>query len=438
MDEGLISNIQDAWYIKYEDLVFEKEIGRGAFGAVFKGNYLGTDVAIKKVFELEDDPDAMIYIEREVNVLQGMRHPNIVQFMGICNDPQEGLHIITEFVRSGDLRQLLKKEEILMSWKVRVKIAMDIAAAMTYIHSRNIIHRDLKSKNLLIEDGFKVKVCDFGLARTSANRPMTLCGTDDWMAPEVILGMQYNHKADVFSYGIVLAEIITRKKISMQLQRSPMDAFGLDVNKYKLLIPEDCPLEFVVLNLECCAYDPADRPTFKEIVTKLREIYETCTDEPVAKPQPAPKAAPAPVSRPTAAPAPVRAPAAQPSPAPAPVRAGGSPFQASQNKYVSAQVQSPPPKQANSPAPSKVTSPAPVNRPAPQPSPARGNSPAPNRAGPSQPAPTRNVSRPAPAPVNRAGASSPASRSPAQNSTPARTNNASPFGVTLKNTNLRR
>jgi len=281
----LIGNLEDAWNINFEDMVFEKEIGRGAFGAVFKGSYFGTDVAIKKIFDLEDDPDAMIYLGREVNVLKGMRHPNIVQFIGICNDKEAGLHIVTEFVKAGDLRKFLKREDVEMGWKLRIKIAMDIAAAMTYVHSRNIIHRDLKSKNLLVDESWRVKVCDFGLARTNAaNRPMTLCGTDDWMAPEVILGMQYNQKADVFSFGIVLCEIITRKKISLEMQRSPMDAFGMDVAKFKQLIPEDCPLDFAVLALECCAYDPEDRPTFKDIIVKLKSILEVLPDEEQARP----------------------------------------------------------------------------------------------------------------------------------------------------------
>eukprot|EP01089_Gocevia_fonbrunei_P014261 TRINITY_DN3869_c0_g1_i1.p1 TRINITY_DN3869_c0_g1~~TRINITY_DN3869_c0_g1_i1.p1 ORF type:complete len:438 (-),score=76.92 TRINITY_DN3869_c0_g1_i1:38-1351(-) len=286
--EGLIDNIEDAWKIEYEDLVFEKEIGRGAFGAVYKGNYYGTEVAIKKILDLEDDPDAMIYLDREVNVLKGMRHPNIVQFIGICNDPEEGLHIVTEFVPSGDLRASLKGDKA-MSWKLRIKLAHDVACAMAYIHSRNIIHRDLKSKNLLVDEGWKVKICDFGLARTAArNNHMTLCGTDDWMAPEVILGMQYNQKADVFSYGIVLCEIITRKKISLAFQRTPMEAFGMDVVKFKQLIPSDCPLEFAVVALECCAYEPEERPSFKELIGKLKKIMDEVKEVVVATPSPTP------------------------------------------------------------------------------------------------------------------------------------------------------
>lgn len=130
------------------------------------------------------------------------------------------------------------------------------------------------------------------------------------MAPEVILGMQYNQKADVFSYGIVLCEIITRKKISLELQRSPADAFGMDVAKFKELIPSDCPLEFATLAMECCAYDPNDRPPFTDIVRKLKEIDKNLPAEPVPtsvsipSSQPAPRPAvvtpvqPAPVNQP--------------------------------------------------------------------------------------------------------------------------------------------
>ena len=118
----------------------------------------------------------------------------------------------------------------------------------------------------------RAKICDFGFARLNDKREaraMTLCGTDDWMAPEVIMGMDYNEKADVFSYGIVLLEIITRQKVSTSLQRSAMDGFELDVNKTKGIIPEDCPSAFSDIAFAVCKYSPEDRPTFKDVVTQL-------------------------------------------------------------------------------------------------------------------------------------------------------------------------
>jgi serine/threonine protein kinase len=281
-DEGLIKNLDDAWNINYEDLVFEEEIGKGGFGSVYKGEYFGTPVAIKRV--VEEDPDGLLYLEREVNVLKGMRHPNIVQFIGISLH-DSGLHIITEYVKNGNLRTFLKDPSIEMPWALRALIAHDVACAMAYLHSRNVIHRDLKSKNLLVGDNWKIKVCDFGFARTAAmNRPMTLCGTDDWMAPEMILGMQYDNKIDVFSYGVVLVELITRLKISTELQRKPSDAFGLDVNKFRSLVPKDCPPEFAELAIDCCAYEPKDRPSFKDVIRRIKPVMKIVSEMPARPP----------------------------------------------------------------------------------------------------------------------------------------------------------
>jgi len=285
-DDGLVKDLYDIWSIDYNDLEFGEKLGEGAFGYVFSGSYFGTEVAIKRLFEDDESPDAELFIQREINVLQGIRHPNVVQFIGLARHPELGIHIVTELVKAGDLRKLLKDPKNKLSWLDRVKIAHSTACAMAYLHSKNIIHRDLKSKNLLVEDGLKIKICDFGFARTTSGksaRPMTLCGTDDWMAPEIILGFPYSQAADVFSFGIVLCEIITRRKVSVDLQRSPMDAFGLNVDQFKKIIPSDCPLEFSILAIECCAHDPEERPQFNIIVRKLsalmKELYEKEKEE---------------------------------------------------------------------------------------------------------------------------------------------------------------
>jgi len=288
---GLIDNYEDAWTIQYEDLEFGEALGEGAFGAVYRGMYLGADVAIKRLFQDDDSPDAELFIQREINVLQGMRHPNIVQFIGIAHHPTKRIHIVTEFIKAGDLRKLLKNQKILLSWLDRLKVAHSAACAMAYLHSRNIIHRDLKSKNLLVEGGegapWKVKICDFGFARTTGGkgaRPMTLCGTDDWMAPEIILGDAYSLAADVFSFGIVLCEIITRKKISTELQRSPLDAFGLSSEKFQKLVPPECPPDFSVLALDCCSHQPDIRPQFAIVVRRLKVLIDTEAKKPIAAP----------------------------------------------------------------------------------------------------------------------------------------------------------
>jgi len=197
--------------IDYRDLENVTNIGGGNFGQVSKGTYFGTEVAIKQLLDV-DDKDMHKYIEREMATLRDMRHPNVVQFMGLSRNVTD-VYIVTEYIPGGDLRKLLKDETKEMSWLLRARIATDVAYAMTFLHSKGLIHRDLKSNNLLVAENGKVKVCDFGFSRrVNKGELMTLCGTDEWMAPEVMCGDKYDEKADVFSYGMVLTELITRKK----------------------------------------------------------------------------------------------------------------------------------------------------------------------------------------------------------------------------------
>jgi len=275
VDDGLIENFEEVWTVDLEEIEFGDVIGKGAFGEVYKGDYFGTEVAVKKLSYMEEDDE--LYFQREVSALKSIRHPNIVTFMGAAYQGTD-LFIVTEYVSRGALRGVLKNPEVPLSWQVRGRIALDIACAMAYLHKKNIIFRDLKSKNVLIDQNYRAKMCDFGFARLNDKREaraMTLCGTDDWMAPEVIMGMEYNDKADVFSYGIVLLEIITRKKVSSSLQRSAMDGFELDVAKTRALLPEDCPTVFSDLAFDTCSYEPSKRPSFKDIVSSLNVAVKT-------------------------------------------------------------------------------------------------------------------------------------------------------------------
>lgn len=282
LTDGVVENFDEIWTINLNEIRMEEVIGRGAFGEVKKGMLLGTPVAVKKITAQEEDDE--LYIMRELAVLKSMRHPNIVSFMGYYQTGPD-LYIITEFVANGTLRAMVKNRDVELSWKQRHRIALDIACALAYLHSRNVIFRDLKSKNVLIDEYNRAKICDFGFARTTESlrgaKAMTLCGTDDWMAPEVILGMEYDALADVFSYGIVLFELITREKVSLALQRSPMDAFDLDEAKTRKLIQgTGCPSQFSDLAFLCCKYDPRNRPDFVTIVDTLWAMVDDMPDTP--------------------------------------------------------------------------------------------------------------------------------------------------------------
>jgi serine/threonine protein kinase len=277
-DEGL-PNVDNAHIISFDQLQFEEEIGSGSFGSVYKGSYLGTPVAIKKIAKSEDLKQELdIFVQRE-QAMTKYSHPHLVQFIGVSSHDVY-LYLVTEYVPGGDLRRYLKNPLTEIPWKLRVQIALDVARAMAFLHSKKIMHRDLKSKNLLVDANWKIKVCDFGFARSfqPQKRPYTLCGTEDWMAPEIIMGMDYDEKVDIFSYGIVLCEIITRKKIADELQRVPEEAFCLNVAQFEKLVPLDCPQVLKDLAILCSDFEPEKRPSFIEILDVLtaleREIRE--------------------------------------------------------------------------------------------------------------------------------------------------------------------
>ncbi|KYQ89266.1 LISK family protein kinase [Tieghemostelium lacteum] len=275
--------------IDISDLVLGNQIGSGSYGVVYRGTYFNTDVAIKKIHPGEHQKELQKYLKREVAVLKNIQHPNIVQFIGVYYEPvnhitnflkSNSTWIVTEYIAGGDLHERIKNLSKPLPLSLVIKLSLDIALAMAYLHSRDIIFRDLKSKNILIDDTsspIRGKVCDFGFARIvknkQNNRHLSLVGSDNWMAPEVILGMEYDESADIFSFGILLIEMAVRKKISkLEFERSPQNAFEIDEYKAREMIPEEIPPLFTELIMECIKYDPTMRPTFPNIISTLKQL----------------------------------------------------------------------------------------------------------------------------------------------------------------------
>jgi len=159
-----------------------------------------------------------------------------------------------------------------LTWKLRLQVALDTARGMTFLHLGRIIHRDLKSPNLLLDAKYRVKVADFGLARTKAINTMTgQCGTFQWMAPEVIGSNHYTEKADVFSFGIILWELVAR-----QVPYAGMNAVQVSVQVMakglRPEIPPRCPAAYSHLIQECWDTDPNKRPSFTDVVKRLEQF----------------------------------------------------------------------------------------------------------------------------------------------------------------------
>ncbi|NWQ87513.1 TESK1 kinase, partial [Burhinus bistriatus] len=218
---------------------------------------------------------------REVQLMNRLSHPNILRFMGVCVH-QGQLHALTEYINGGNLEQLLDSP-VPLSWSTRVKLALDVARGLRYLHSKGIFHRDLTSKNCLVRceaNGYTAVVGDFGLAEKiptysegSEKEPLAVVGSPYWMAPEVLRGEIYNEKADVFAYGIILCEIIARIPADPDYLPRTED-FGLDITTFRTMVGIDCPATFLQLAFHCCSMEPTSRPSFLEITQCLEGVLQ--------------------------------------------------------------------------------------------------------------------------------------------------------------------
>ncbi|XP_008221196.1 PREDICTED: serine/threonine-protein kinase STY46-like isoform X3 [Prunus mume] len=202
---------KDIWEIDATLLRYEKKIASGSYGDLFRGSFCGQAVAIK-VLSMEHLNETMREFTQEVYIMRKVRHKNVVQLIGACTKPPM-LCIVTEFLSGGSMYDFVHKQTGALSLQSLLRVAIDVSRGMNYLHQNNIIHRDLKAANLLMDDNGVVKVADFGIARVQAQSGVMTAetGTYRWMAPEVIEHKPYDHKADVFSFGVVLWELLTGK-----------------------------------------------------------------------------------------------------------------------------------------------------------------------------------------------------------------------------------
>ena len=277
-----------SWVIKETQLVQNEVIGGGSSCTVYKGTYKRTPVAIKILRSMVNG-EHLKEFSRELNALLHLRHPNLVLFMGAVFTPQ--LAIVTEFCAGDTLFRLLHQDkQIKLSWKQKIKMCRDVAHGMTYLHESEppILHRDLKSLNLLLTekvtgpgDGLIVKITDFGVSKFLDDSVSMMntgqMGTCHWMAPEVLAGHHYSLPADVYSYGIVIWEIVCRETPYRGLNPTLIPYRVLNCNERPSmeLLPASCPQALRALMVSCWQTDPGQRPTFPQILDVLEGIEVT-------------------------------------------------------------------------------------------------------------------------------------------------------------------
>ncbi|XP_038145141.1 mitogen-activated protein kinase kinase kinase 7 isoform X2 [Cyprinodon tularosa] len=271
--------------INYEDIEVEEVVGRGAFGVVCKAKWKGNDVAIKTI-ESESERKAFIV---ELRQLSRVNHPNIVKLYGSCKSP---VCLVMEYAEGGSLYNVLHGAEPLpyytashaMSW------CFQCAQGVAYLHGmkpKALIHRDLKPPNLLLVAGGTVlKICDFGTACDIQTHMTNNKGSAAWMAPEVFEGSNYSEKCDVFSWGIILWEVITRRKPFDEIGGPAFRIMWAVHNGTRPPLIKNLPKPIESLMTRCWSKDPSQRPSMEEIVKIMTHLmkYFPGSDEPLQYP----------------------------------------------------------------------------------------------------------------------------------------------------------
>ncbi|KAH0707513.1 hypothetical protein KY290_012020 [Solanum tuberosum] len=261
--------------ILWEDLTIGEQIGEGSCGTVYHGLWYGSDVAVK-VFTKQEYSDEVIYsFKQEISLMKRLRHPNILLFMGAVTSPQR-LCIVTEFLPRGSLFRLLQRNASKLEWRRRIHMALDVARGMNYLHHLTppIVHRDLKSSNLLVDKNWTVKVGDFGLSRLKHETYLatrTGKGTPQWMAPEVLRNEPSDEKSDVYSFGVILWELATEKIPWDNLNTMQVIAAVGFMNQ-RLDIPKDVHPQLASIIESCWLSEPQSRPSFQELMEKLKDL----------------------------------------------------------------------------------------------------------------------------------------------------------------------
>ena len=275
---GLSHKANEEWEIDRRTVQMVRRLGAGQFGEVWEGLWNGTTaVAVKTLKPGTMSPQEFL---QEAGLMKRLRHPKLIQLYAVCTE-EEPIYIITELMKYGALLDHLRGEGRSLQQSQLIDMSAQVAAGMAYLESQNYIHRDLAARNILVGDHLICKVADFGLARvidediyeahTGAKFPIK------WTAPEAAMYNRFTIKADVWSFGIVLYEIVTYGRFPYPGMTNAQTLEAIQQG-YRMPAPQNCPDKLYNIMLDCWREEPETRPTFETLQWQLEEFYSSDTD----------------------------------------------------------------------------------------------------------------------------------------------------------------
>ncbi|XP_033137973.1 probable LRR receptor-like serine/threonine-protein kinase At5g59680 isoform X3 [Brassica rapa] len=274
---------------------FQRVVGEGGFGIVYHGTLYGYEQVAVKLLS-QSSTQGYKQFKAEVDLLMRVHHTNLVNLVGYCNEGDH-LALIYEFVSNGDLRQHLtgKGGRSIINWSIRLQIAVDAASGLEYLHIGCIppmVHRDVKTTNILLDEQFKARLADFGLSRSfpvgdESHVSMMIAGTPGYLDPEYYRTNRLTEKSDVYSFGIVLLEMITNQPVIDQSREKShiTEWVGLEVNSGDIRSIMDPNLQedydsdsaWRIFDLAMSCVNPSSkrRPSMSQVVVELKECLES-------------------------------------------------------------------------------------------------------------------------------------------------------------------
>lgn len=273
LTSGLSRSVNDEWEIDRKTLRMVKKLGAGQFGEVWKGEWNGKiPVAIKT---LKEGTMPVQEFLQEAQLMIRLRHPKLIQLYAVCTK-EEPIYIVTELMKHGSLLDYLRNDGRGLEFQKLIDMASQVASGMAYLEAQSFIHRDLAARNVLVGDNLVCKVADFGLARLidediyeahhGAKFPIK------WTAPEAILYNRFTIKSDVWSFGILLYEIVTYGRFPYPGMNNQQVLEAVPVG-YRMPIPHKCPQTLYEIMLECWKDEADHRPTFETLQWRLEEFF---------------------------------------------------------------------------------------------------------------------------------------------------------------------